>query len=108
MRVYKFCTGNCVSVVCLVTGLVTWWSVSREGGDNVVGVFSMPLFVHGGVIIVFLHRHVWSCQCMTTSNVAAHYSCGLWCGRAGVIAASPQKQHERSSSIAAGAASAQE
>ena len=85
-----------------------WWSVSREGGDNVVGVFSVPLFLHGGVIIVLLHRHVWSCQCMTTSNVAAHYSCGLWCGRAGVIAASPQKQHERSSSIAAGAASAQE
>ena len=50
---WKLCFG-------VLFGDCIWWSVSREGGDNVVGVFSMPSFVHGGVIIVLLHRHVWS------------------------------------------------
>ena len=103
-----------------------------DGEDNEVGVLAMHSLIHGSIITVLLHRHLW--QCMTVSNVAAYYSCGLWRGRpnataapmrrdtvAGPLleqncrwsstitgAASRQERHWRRSGIAAGAASARE
>ena len=103
-----------------------------DGEDNEVGVLAMHSLIHGSIITVLLHRHLW--QCMTVSNVAAYYSCGLWRGRpnataapmrrdtvAGPLleqnrrwsstitgAASTQERHWRRSGIAAGAASARE
>ena len=46
-----------------------------DGEDNEVGVLAVRSLVHGSIITVLLHCH--PCQCMTVSNVAAHYSCGL-------------------------------
>ena len=97
-----------------------------DGEDNEVGVLAMHSLIHGSIITVLLHRHLW--QCMTVSNVAAYYSCGLWRGRPNATAApmrrdtvaghywsrivagaAPlQEQRQGKSDIGAGAASLQE